>query len=54
MQVPIGALRRARGAEDLALPRLDHALQHLAALAGLGIGDAHAGHREAQLGVEVA
>ena len=54
MHVPIGALGRAGGAEDLALPRLDDALEHLAALAGLGIGDAHAGDLVAQLGVEVA
>ena len=33
---PDRALRRAGGPEDLALPGLDHALQHLAALAGLG------------------
>ena len=46
-------LGRAGRAEHLALPRLDHALQHLAALAGLGVGDAHAGHAEAPLGVEV-
>ena len=53
MQVPIGCLRRAGGAEHLALPRLDHALEHLAALAGLRVGDPHAGHLEADLGVEV-
>ena len=32
-------LRRAGGAEHLALPRLEHALEHLAALAGLRVGD---------------
>ena len=53
MHVPIGALGRARGAEHLALPRLDDALEHLAALARLRVGDAHAGHAEAPLGVEV-
>ena len=51
--MPIGVLGRAGGAEHLALPRLDHALEHLAALARLRVGDAHAGHAEAQLGVEV-
>jgi hypothetical protein len=50
---PDRPLRRARGAEDLALPRLDHALEHLAALARLRVGDADARHAEAQLGVEV-
>ena len=39
-------LRCARGAEHLALPRLDDALEHLAALARLRVGDPHAGHRE--------
>ena len=53
MQVPIGRSGRARGAEHLALPRLDHALEHLAALARLRVGHAHAGHAEAHLGVEV-
>ena len=53
MQVPIGVLGRAGGAEDLALPRLDDALEHLAALARLRVGDAHAGHAVAPLGVEV-
>ena len=46
-------LGRAGGAEHLALPRLDHALEHLAALARLRVGDAHAGHAEAQLRVEL-
>src|SRR5207302_10481713 len=45
-------LGRAGGAEDLALPRLDDALQHLAALAGLRVGHPYAGHREDLLGVE--
>src|SRR4051794_7771597 len=45
-------LGRARGAEDLALPRLDDALEDLAALARLGVGHAHARDREAALGVE--
>ena len=44
-------LRRARRAEHLALPRLEHALEHLAALAGLGVGHPHARHREPPLGV---
>src|SRR3954453_21206127 len=39
--------------EDLALPRLDDALEHLAALAGLGVRHAHARRGEAALGVEV-
>ncbi len=46
-------LRGAGGAEHLALPGFEHALEHLAALARLGIGDPHAGHAEQQLGVEV-
>src|SRR3954452_25046589 len=37
--------------EHLALPRLDDALEHLAALAGLGVRDAHARRGEAALGV---
>ena len=44
-----GAFRRALLAEQLALRRFQHALQHLAALRRLGIGDAHAGHIEALL-----
>ena len=44
-------LRRALAAEQLALRRLQNALQHLAALRGFGIGDAHAGHVEALLGI---
>src|SRR3954469_4791378 len=47
------ALRRAAGAEDLALPRLDDALEDLTALAGLGVGDADAGDAVGDLGVEV-
>src|SRR2546430_11126746 len=46
-------LRRAGGAEDLALPGLDDALQDLAALAGLGVGDTDAGDLEDLLGVEL-
>src|SRR5215210_584526 len=46
-------LGRAGGAEDLALPGLEDAFEHLAALAGFRIGDAHAWHGVAQLGVEV-
>src|SRR5947208_1238614 len=46
-------LGRAAGAEDLALPRLDDALEHLAALAGLRVGDADAGNAVGDLGVEV-
>src|SRR5947209_15418688 len=44
-------LRGAGGAEHLALPRLDDALEDLAALARLGVGHPHAGHLELQLGV---
>ena len=51
---PDRVLGRAGGAEHLAFPGLDHALQHLAALARLRIGDPHARHLEAHLGVEVA
>src|SRR3954453_14246091 len=50
---PDRPLRRAGRAEPLALPRLDDALEHLTALAGLRIGDADAGDLVAQLGVEV-
>src|SRR4051795_1479592 len=50
---PDRPLRRAGRAEHLALPRLDDALEHLTALAGLRIGDADAGDAEAQLGVVV-
>ena len=39
-------LGRALVAEQLALRRLQHALQHLAALRGFRIGDPHAGNRE--------
>ena len=46
-------LRRAGGAEHLALPGLEHSLQHLAALARLGIRDANPGHGEHLLGVEL-
>ena len=48
---PDRGLRRARGAEHLALPRLEHALEHLAALAGLRVGDPHPGHLEQPLRV---
>src|ERR1700734_455836 len=37
---------RARGAEYLALPRLQHALEHLTALACLRGGDPHSGQRK--------
>src|SRR5262249_24704126 len=43
--------RRAFAAEQLALMRLQHALEHFAALRGLGIGDLHSGHLESALGV---
>src|SRR5215207_474833 len=43
----------AGGAEHLALPGLDHALEHLAALAGLRVGDPHTGDLVADLGVPV-
>ena len=39
--------RRAFLAEQLALRRLQNAFQHLAALRGFRIGDAHAGNVEA-------
>src|SRR5579884_2360728 len=45
-------LRRAGGAEHLALPWLDDALQHLAALAGFRVGDPGVRHRELPLRVE--
>src|SRR5262245_66101518 len=44
---------RAGGAEHLALPGLDHALQHLTALTGLGVGHADAWNLVADLGVPV-
>ena len=50
-----GAERRLGGArrpEDFALPGLDRALEHLAALAGLWIGDPDVGYRELSFGVE--
>src|SRR3954465_11093782 len=43
----------AGGPEHLALPRLDDALEDLAALARLGVGDTNTGHLVAHLGVEV-
>ena len=46
-------LRRACRAEHLALPRLEDALEHLAALACLGVRHANAGHGEHLLRVEV-
>src|SRR5690606_35714005 len=46
-------LRGTRGAEHLALPRLEHTLEHLTALAGLRVGDPHPGDREALFGVEL-
>ena len=53
MHVPIGRFRRAGRAENFALPRLQNAFQHFAALAGFGIGHAHAGDVEDPLGIEV-
>src|SRR6202042_2143671 len=50
---PDRVLGRARGTEHLALPWLDHALEHLSALAGFGICNAHARNLEAVLGVEL-
>src|SRR3954453_7460394 len=47
---PDRALRRAGRAEHLALPWLDDALEHLAALARLRIGDPYAGDRVAAPG----
>ena len=47
------SLRRARGAEHLAFPGLEHSLEHLAALARLGVGDTDAGHGEHLLRVEI-
>src|SRR5689334_7875005 len=44
-------LRGALPAEQLALVGLEHALQHLAALGGLGVGHPHTGKAEATLGV---
>src|SRR3954453_15089562 len=44
-------LGRAGLAEYLAAPRLDHALEDLAGLAGLRVRDAHPGHGEPPLGV---
>src|SRR5580658_3142863 len=41
----------AGGPEDLALPRLDDALQDFATLARLGVGDADTGHVVLELGV---
>src|SRR5256885_1274221 len=48
------SLRSTRGAEHLALPRLDHTLEHLAALARLGVCDPDPGHAEPVLGIEVS
>src|SRR5918992_3511564 len=50
---PDRCLRRAGGAEDLALPRLDYSLEHLATLARLGIGDADARDVVAQFCIPV-
>src|SRR5690242_9409939 len=47
-------LGRTGGAKDLALPRLDHALQDLAALTGLRVRDTYTGDVESQLRVEVS
>ena len=46
-------LGRALAAEELALDRLQHALEDFAALRGLGIGDPDAGHVEDPLGVPI-
>src|SRR5215212_4133026 len=46
-------VRRAGRAEDPALVGLEHALQDLAALAGLGVSHPHARRGVAQLGVEI-
>src|SRR3954467_14685424 len=51
---PDRPLRRARRAENLALPRLDDALQDLAPLAGLGIRDPDAGNLVAELGASMS
>ena len=48
---PDRGLRGARGAEHLAFPRLEHALEHLTALAGLRVGHPHPGHLEQQFRV---
>ncbi len=45
-------LRRAGAAEYLALPGPNDALEYLAALAGLGVGDLEIGYREPALGIE--
>ncbi len=50
-QRPHRMFRRAFFAEQLALRRLQNAFQHFATLRRLGIGDAHAGHAEALLGI---
>ena len=50
---PDGRLRCAGSAEHLALPWLDDALEHLAALACLRIRHPHAGHVELVLRVEL-
>src|ERR1700712_2744255 len=49
---PDRRLRRTRRAEHLALPRLNHTLEHLSALACLRIGDADTRHIEPELRVE--
>ena len=46
-------LGRARGAKHLALPRLDHALEHLTALTRLRVGDADVGRLKTSFGVEL-
>ena len=46
---PDRGLRSARGAEHLALPRLDRTLQHFAALAGFRVHDTYARHVKQKL-----
>ena len=53
MQVPIACSGVQALPKTLHSHGLDHALQHLAALAGLRVGDADARDAVAQLGVEV-
>src|SRR5919112_4109723 len=46
-------LGRAGGAEDLAFPGVEYALEYLATLTGLRVGDTHTWYGVAQFGVEV-
>src|SRR5205814_1576259 len=43
--------RGAGSAEDLAFPGLDHAFEHLSALASFGVRNAQSWHLVAQLGI---